>query len=735
MKFQGTVAKIHFRNDENGYTVLLLSTEDGDIICVGSILSIHEGENLLIEGELIMHPKYGEQVEIRQVIKQKPNTNQQLIRYLSSDFIPYVGEKTAKKLVETFGDQVIEIIMKDEKSLLSIPGIGQKKAKAIRQAIMDQEGERALILFLQKLHLGPRTSMEIVRIYGAKAQEIIEKNPYQLVEDIPGIGFRTADLLARKQGIEENSLFRSKAALMYIFQEEARRGHCYLELRQVEKKLEGLLGRKDTFFQDAHFELALEGRLVQDQKTFRCYLSSIYYKERDVAHKLVLMQTTRKKLKFDVDQLEKLMGIDLSEEQEEAIQASLKSSILLITGGPGTGKTTIIKAILHVFDQNGLNSMLAAPTGRAAKRMEEATGRQSQTIHRMLGYKGEDLELEFHEDNPLPCDALIVDEASMIDIFLMASLMKAMPMDGRLVFVGDVDQLPSVGPGKVLKDMISSQCLKVVSLKRIYRQGDQSLIPSNARRIQEGLLPICNEKDKDFFFLATKNEFESLDLIEDLVARRLPSYYGFDPKKDLQVLSLMKKGPCGVENLNKLLQRTLNPKASQKEDLEYRDKLFRVGDKLMQVKNNYQLAWREGTEEGEGVFNGDFGEIVAIDGAFLTVDYDGRKVEYGMKDLDEIDHAYCITVHKSQGSQFPVVLLPLFSAPPMLLSKNILYTGISRAEKLVILIGDQRILERMIANDWIQNRNSSLDQRIQAYMDYYQKLGDENDPKGADSIF
>ncbi len=747
MQVMGTVSSIRFRNEENGWTVLVLSTEDGDITCTGTFLFIQEGELWEMDGEFIFHEKFGQQIQVKVAKKQVPKTTDQIERYLSSGLIPHIGPKTAKKLVDKYGEKVIDKILEDEKTLLKIPGIGKKKAGAIRQALADQEENREISIFLQSLEIGPKTAAQIIQTYGDQTIPAIEKNPYQLIDDVDGIGFRLADKIARNYGIEDDSPFRLKAAILYLLQREARdQGLSFLRREELETGMAKLLGKAPEDLDRLLFDLEIAGKLKHDHKNDRWYEKELYEVENEIANKLAQMVAYPliDRLDFDPLLVEVEMGVRLAEKQIDAIDLASKNQIMVLTGGPGTGKTTVLKAILTLFDKNGLNTVLAAPTGRAAKRMEESTGRAAITLHRLLGYRGgkdgDSLKPEKNEDDPLTCDAIIIDEASMIDIFLMGNLMKAVMPETRLVFVGDIDQLPSVGPGNVLQDLIQSQIIATVKLDTIYRQSAESLIVTNAHRINHGEEPILNQSDKDFFFLPTANAVDALDVIIDLVIRRLPSHYGLKAKTDIQVLSAMKKGPCGVENLNLSLQQALNPKNPKKHEIEVRDQVFREGDSVMQSRNNYKMTWKErpsakssllhGDEEmveGEGVYNGDFGLIERIDpeGEWLEVDFEGRLARYSEEDFKDLIHSFAITIHKSQGSEFPCVVIPLVAGPPMLLTRNILYTAITRAKKLVVLVGSQNMLNAMIKNNLIKDRNSSLDEHLRHYYNLQIGLRDD----------
>lgn len=722
MQVQGVVGQVRFHNDENGWTVLVLSTEDGDITCTGTFLSVAEGESWRLDGELIYHDRYGEQLRADRAEKVMPKTADQIERYLASGVVPYVGKATAKAIVARFGERAIEAVIEDADALKGIRGIGRKKSAAIRAALIEQYASREVQIFLQGLGLGPKTTAMIYRTYKDGMVEAVSGNPYRLIDEVEGIGFITADQIALKLGVEPTSAFRIKAAILYILSQEAQNaGGCYLEMPILAQRLAKLIGTQ-TDASNALYELALEQRVLFDEANGRYYLTSFSRMERDIASKLILMRRSQAEtpdLEMALTEIESAIGLKLAPMQRRALEMAASHSILVITGGPGTGKTTILRAVLEMLDANGLATQLAAPTGRAAKRMEESTGRQAQTLHRLLGYKGGDGYIQIRRDideaDQLTGDALVIDEASMVDIYLMSNLMRAVPEHMRIILVGDVDQLPSVGPGNVLSDLIASGMLATIKLDTVYRQGAESLIITNAHRINHGMAPILNEPSRDFFFLPARSAIQALELVEDLVMRRLPEHYGFNPSEDIQILTAMKKGACGVENLNAVLQKELNPVSERLPAISCEGRSFRPGDKVMQIKNDYKLAWRtaEGAE-GEGVYNGDFGRITAVEeeGEALSIDFDGRIARYELAQLNEIDHAYAITIHKSQGSEFPCVIIPVVPGPPMLLSRNILYTAITRAKQLVVLVGDRRVVDRMIANTDTQKRRSSLNEQL-----------------------
>lgn len=748
MQVEGVISRIRFRNDENGWSVFVLNTEDGPLTCVGTFFSLKEGEHWKLDGDLVFHPKYGNQFQVDKGERENPKTEDQLVQYMAAT-LPHVGKKTAHVLYDQYGEDVLDVMEEDPNAFEPIQGIGEKKAEDIRQALAKEKEGRETRIYLQSLDLGPKTSLAIYKHYGNRAQELIEQDPYQLVEDIPGIGFITADQLAAKLGIGKDSIFRTKAAIYYLFsQKMVKEGSSYLTDEDLINRVNRLLGQVPENTKDAVFQLVLDGKLIHKRDEGRTYLTWTYEQEYAIADKLYRMsQDQGEVLEVNEDWVREGLGIELNEDQAKAVRLSASRHVLIITGGPGTGKTTILRAILKIFQDNGLVTYLAAPTGRAAKKMEEVTGFEALTIHRMLGYRGGnniDVLPTYNAENPLDCQAVIIDEAGMVDLNLMGHLTQALPQDCRLVMVGDSDQLESVGPGQVLQDLIKSQTLPVIQLQQIFRQSEASLIVTNAHRINQGWVPFYNVGGGDFFFLPADSPAGAADLVEDLVARRLPDHYGFHPLQDIQVLSPAKRGPAGVESLNRILQQSLNPRLMGTQEFESGDTNFRLGDKVMQVKNNYQLEWvdQEGNR-GQGVYNGDFGFISSIDpeAEEMTVDFDGRKVVYQADTARELEYAYAITVHKAQGSEFPCVVMPLVPGAPLLMTRNILYTGITRAEKICVLVGSLKILHRMVANSRPDSRQTSLDLRLREYFeegpsihDFLQKMShmDPDQEEGED---
>lgn len=728
LTLEGIVEDIKFRNETNTYTVATINTSDGNATIVGYIPIISIGETLRAEGEWVYHPKFGEQLEISNVSIVVPSTVNGIEKYLSSGLIPHIGPKTAKKIVEKFGVDTLDIIQLNPERLKEIEGIGDKKLEKIVTAFEEQGEIRQIMIFLQQYDITPNYGIKIYKKYGKDTINIISENPYKLSEDIIGIGFKTADKIAQNMGISEQSPFRIEGGIRYVINQHAASGHTYVPKDELIKSTGKLLEVEDELIQDSIRELAVKGIIqtlnVEDE--LRIYYTPFYIAENNVSKKLVELSRVELdsldiKLDDTIDSIEKEEGIRFAEKQKEAIRESIQNGIIVITGGPGTGKTTIINAIIKIFQEKELKVNLAAPTGRAAKRMTETTGIEAKTIHRLLEYSHmeEDMAFGVDEDAPLDTDLLIIDEASMIDILLMNNLLKAVVPGTRLILVGDVDQLPSVGAGNVLNDIISSGAIKVVKLDEIFRQAEESLIVVNAHKINSGEFPVLN-KGNDFFFIKQPNPTGIVNTIMGLCKERLPNYYGVDPFKDIQVLTPMKKGDAGTNSLNKHLQSVLNPESNLKKEKQIGDVIFRVGDKVMQIKNNYSIEWEidkedKPLEKGEGVFNGDFGIITDIDDddRIVKVLFDDEKeVEYNYNQLDELKLSYATTVHKSQGSEFPVVVMPIHWGPPMLLTRNLLYTAITRAKELVVLVGEERYLKSMINNNRITKRYSSLDIKI-----------------------
>jgi exodeoxyribonuclease V alpha subunit len=729
LELEGTVAGIVFRNEENGYSIIRFDCEGDRITLVGFLPLAREGENLKIRGEWIYHPVYGEQVQVSDYSSITPSTLEGIEKYLASGLIPGIGPKTAKKIVDVLGKDSLDIIQYNPGQLTRVEGIGEKKAQRIAEAFEEQRGLREVLMFLQTYDISTAFALKIYKKYREETIKLIRQNPYRLVDDVEGIGFKRADRIAMSMGMEHNSTGRVIAGTKFVLTEFAGAGHVYAPKALLAGRAAELLGVEQSQVEDAIASLAISGqvKLEQGADDQVVYYMPFYYAETSVAAKLAglsLMDYGTFEMDFEgeIAGYETKHGIVLDEAQKEAVAQSVNNGVVVVTGGPGTGKTTIIKAVIDLFEGKGLKIALAAPTGRAAKRMAQACGRQASTIHRMLEFSyqenGHGSGFGRNEDNPLDCNLLIIDEVSMVDILLMHNLLKAVEPGTRLVMVGDVDQLPSVGPGNVLKDIICSGVVRVVRLKKIFRQGSESSIVVNAHRINEGKYPVANSRDGDFFFIETRDMQQAVDTIIDLCKNRLPRYNGYNPMTDIQVLSPMRKGAIGVDNLNVRIRESLNPPAPGKGERESGNTLLRVGDRIMQVKNNYTLKWEatDGTAaEGEGVFNGDLGIIESIDEEeqeLVVVFDDDRRVCYRFNQLDELEPAYAVTVHKSQGSEFPVMVMPVFWGPPMLVTRNLLYTAVSRARQLVILVGGEKYLRRMVDNNRITKRYSALDRRM-----------------------
>ncbi len=737
IELEGRLEEIIYQNESNGYTVGILSTEDEEITIVGVLPALREGEDLKVKGKWTVHPNYGRQLEIQEYRPVQPSTTKGMISYLSSGIIHGIGEKMAKRIVDLFGSETFEIMQHQPHRLREVSGIGEAKAEAIAEAFKEQWELRDIILFLSQYGITPNYAVKIYKKYGEKTIATIQENPYRLADDIWGIGFKKADEIGKTMGISSNSKYRIHAATKYILNCLHLEGHTYAPKQLLVEKTCQLLNGTSDEIEDAIQHLALEQKihLEKYQNQLNVYSLPYYYAETNTCNKLIqLSQVVVKPLSVNLEEEIKSLAqeenIHLAMNQKEALRQALENGILVITGGPGTGKTTTINSLIKTFQKQKLKILLAAPTGRASKRMTEATGMEAKTIHRLLelGYSEEEEEMNFqrNEEDPLDADVIIVDEVSMVDILLMNSLLKAISLGTRLILVGDVDQLPSVGAGNVLKDIIDSNIVKVVMLTEIFRQAQESMIIINAHKINKGEFPQSNVKDKDFFFITRNKKEDILETLVELVKERLPKHYQFDAIKDIQILSPMKKGEVGTINLNKALQHSLNPPIKWKSEKEYRDKTFRVGDKVMQIKNNYTLKWytieSNSTDiQGEGVFNGDIGYVHSIEHNHqeVTVCFDeNRLVVYNFTQLDELELAYSVTVHKSQGSEFPVVVMPITWGPPMLLTRNLLYTAVTRAKNLVVLVGTENYLNQMIQNNKIVERYSGLGYRLKKYFDF-----------------
>lgn len=705
MKFEGIIKSIIYRNEENGYTVLFLQTSDSPITCTGIMPFFNENDQVVVEGELIYHDKYGEQINVESARIKKPSGKKAIISYLSSGNIESIGKKTAELIYEKFGDKSIDVVFNEAEKLLSIQGIGKKKLEKIKESTIEARDSREALLYLQGLNISFNLSNKIYKAYGDNTISIVKTNPYKLSEDISGIGFVMADNIAMNMQMKNDSKFRISAAISYILKNDAEMsGSCALKKEDLLNKTFDLIKVDKNKINEQINEDLLKSKIqiIKIGEDEFVYDRDIYKAEKSCAINLSRLQN--EKYIFDVKINEDFDAF--SKEQEIAIKEAFNNMLLVITGGPGTGKTTIIKAICNILNENNLKFNLAAPTGRAAKRMQESTENVAFTIHRLIGIKPESPIPEFNEENTLDCDYVIVDEASMIDIKLMDKLLKALSSKTALILVGDHNQLPSVGAGNVLKDILDTD-IKSVRLKKIFRQAKESNIVVNAHKINDGLYPILNQKNKDFFFINSNSKKFQNDLL-DLVKNRLPNYYKLDPINDIQILAPSKKSLWGIVNINDLCQKELNKNPNS---IKINNRIFKLGDKVMQVRNNYELESLNPDNFDDGVYNGDIGRIIDIDKNMesLKVEfYDGNIVSYKKEDVKDLDLSYAITIHKSQGSEFDCVLIPMMPASFMLLNRNLLYTAITRAKKLVILLGEKKILKQMVRNNNESKRLTNL---------------------------
>ena len=720
-QLEAVIENTVFRNEENGYSIMEARAGREKITVVGTLPALAPGEQVMLEGAWVEHPQYGRQWKATGWEIRKPTTLLGIERYLGSGLIPGIRSATAKLLVQEFGERTLDILSEHPEQLTRVPGIGKKRAEQLGKAFQEQYGAREAMIFLQSYGVSPALAVKISKRYGADAQRKIRENPYRLIDDIEGVGFLTADRIALSLGIPQDSEYRLRAGVKYALQEAAAgEGHTYLPRETLlERAARGLRVTGELLTHQLDGLLFAREIIAMDADgTEAMMLSPYFYAEKEIARYLKLLMsaagTKNEQVGPRIGDFEKKNGIRFSENQRRAVSEAVQRGLLVITGGPGTGKTTIINCILALLS-GGVQ--LAAPTGRAAKRMSEATGREAKTLHRLLEFSGEEGKFQRDEQNPLDCACVIVDEMSMVDVFLMRSLLRALKPGTKLIMVGDADQLPSVGAGNVLGDILKSGAIPSVRLTDIFRQSGESLIVVNAHRINHGEAPILNQKGSDFFFERRPYAEDAASAIVGLCEKRLPAFLHTDfPARDIQVLSPTKKSGAGVYQLNVLLQAALNPAGNRKPEIHYGDTTFRLGDKVMHVKNNYQLPWRadDGTE-GEGVFNGDVGFISRVDtqDRVVTVRYDDeRTVEYDYQQLEELELAYCLSVHKSQGSEFPCVVMPVVGGPPRLLTRNLFYTALTRARKLVVLVGREDAIAAMVNNNHIAARYTTLRQRL-----------------------
>lgn len=750
MELKGYVERIIYTNSDNGHTIMevaLSSDEaqrlrdenpdfakdiDESMVCVGTLYLLNTGEYAAFRGDFTVHPSYGLQFRVTGYDESQPEDIDSMERYLGSGAIKGVGPALAARIVRHFKADTFRVIEQNPEELAEIKGISERMAMEIADQLVEKRDMRRAMIYLGKLGIGMNLAVKIYKEYGESLYDIIRENPYRLADDMEGVGFKIADEIARNAGVEPDSPYRIKSGILYTLSRAMSAGHVYLPLDMLIEYAGGLLGVMITEGEDVLTELMIEHKItVRDAGDVKAvYLASLYRTELSVAHRLAELAkegaADAEALERDISAIERSERIELEPMQREAVRAAAVNGVLIITGGPGTGKTTTINTIIRYFENFGKEIQLAAPTGRAAKRMTEATGREAQTVHRLLELSGNLSEdganaaFERNEDNPLDADVIIIDEMSMVDIFLMNSLLKAISIGTRLILVGDADQLPSVGPGNVLKDIIASDCFRVVKLNKIFRQSEAGDIIVNAHKINEGEMFEIGPSSKDFPFIKRNDANSIINAAVTLVKTKLPAYTGCTPG-DVQVLTPTRKGMLGVEKLNEVLQQFLNPPQSDKTQKELGGVIFREGDKVMQTRNNYKISWeirgRHGiaVETGMGIFNGDMGIIDEINLVMseLTVCFDEEKyVTYSFKEAEELEHAYAVTVHKSQGSEYPAVVLPLLDGPRMLMNRNILYTAVTRARKCICVVGSENTFYRMIENVNETKRFSSLAQRI-----------------------
>lgn len=728
-KLAGYVEHIIYRNADNGYTVLNLVNGEDEITCVGIFSTIAEGENIEATGDYTDHPTYGTQFKVVSFEEKAPEDQEAIERYLGSGAIKGIGLAMAARIVRRFKEDTFRIIEEEPERLVEVKGISERKAMEIASQVNEKRDLRQAMIFLQQFGITMNLAVKIYNKYGQEVYGILKENPYRLADDIEGVGFRTADDIAAKAGIRTDSDFRVRSGILYTLLQASGEGHTFLPQEELTAKTSELLGIDKEIIEKNYMDLSIDRKIIMKQSgdQVQIYSSSFYYMEANTATMLRELDITYDVADAEIEQrihnIEKQTGMQLDEHQVQAVKEAVRNGLLIITGGPGTGKTTTINTIIRYFEMEGMDIFLAAPTGRAAKRMSETTGFEARTIHRMLELNGGmegSAGFERNETNPLETDVVIIDEMSMVDITLMNSLLKAIAPGTRLILVGDINQLPSVGPGSVLKDIIQSEAFNVVMLTKIFRQASTSDIIVNAHKINRGEEVSLDNKSMDFFFLKRYEADIIINVVLQLVKQKLPKFVDATPY-DIQVLTPMRKGLLGVERLNGILQQYLNPPDQSKREKEHGDMVFREGDKVMQTKNNYQLEWEIRTkfgltvDKGMGIFNGDMGIIIEINdfAETMTVEFDeGRKVEYSYKLLDELELAYAITIHKSQGSEYPAVVIPLLSGPSMLMNRNLLYTAVTRARKCVTLVGNDATFNQMIQNTSQQKRYSGLCDRI-----------------------
>ena len=731
----GYVEHIVFRNEENGYTVFRLENDGGEITCVGNFNFISEGEMMELRGEYTNHSVYGLQLKVSSHMIKEPEDVVSIERYLGSGAVKGVGQALAGRIVKKFREDTFRIIEEEPERLAEVKGISERKAREIAEQVEEKKDMRKAMIYLQKYGISNRLAAKIYQRYGMDVYKVLQENPYQLADNIEGVGFKTADEIAARIGIHTDSDYRIKSGLFYTLQQAVGEGHVYLPQEELLKRTGQLLEVEIHDIEKHVMDLCIERKTVMKENDgeIRVYPAHYYYLELNTAKMLhdldIDCDMPEDLMEKRLQRVEKSENIELDPMQHRAVIESIKHGLLVLTGGPGTGKTTTINTMIRFFDSEGMSILLAAPTGRAAKRMTEATGYEAQTIHRLLEVNMNPEEENSiggflrNRQNPLEADVIIIDEMSMVDLPLMHALLSAVVPGTRLVLVGDVDQLPSVGPGSVLRDIIASQSFSVVTLTRIFRQAGESDIVVNAHKINAGEPVVLDNKSRDFFFLRRLDADVIIGVVIMLIQKKLPGYVHAHPN-EIQVMTPTRKGLLGVERLNGILQRYLNPPQKGRAEKEINGRLFRVGDKVMQIKNNYQLEWEVSTkfgltvDKGMGIFNGDMGIVSDINEYTETVEVEfdeSRKVKYSFEMTEELELAYAITVHKSQGSEYPAVIIPLLQGPRLLYTRNLLYTAVTRAKKCLTIVGSDTVFQEMIQNKNEQSRYTSLAECIREF--------------------
>lgn len=734
------VENIVYRNPDNGYTICEVCSEtDGDFYAVGYMPTLREGEHASLTGEWVTHPEYGEQFRVDLYETLIPSEKSAIIKYLASGIVKGVREATAKKLWAAFGKDVFDVLTNEPERIAELKGINMDRANMMCKSFNEARSVQNIVMFLQQYNISANTAFKIHKLFGSESVNVIKNNPYTLADTVDGVTFKTADVIAYNLGLPKNSPMRIACAVTYILRDAAySNGHTYMPKNMLIEHIEYMLGVSSEEAENAINELVASRDIISDtvEKDEAVYLYGLYHDERYIAKRICTMMRTENKRVITAERAETELkdfeaehNISLANKQREAVISALTENLMILTGGPGTGKTTTINAIINIFEQLQFKVSLAAPTGRAAKRMAQVTGHEAKTVHRLLGAQVNDNSHTFtyDEEHPLDSDVIILDETSMVDTQLMAAFLRAVKPGGRVILSGDSDQLPSVGAGNVLRDIIASKSVAVVELTDIFRQSEESLIIVNAHRINNGEIPELRERSKDFFFMARQTPISAAETITELYKTRLPNTYGINPIGDIQVLSPTKKGLAGTVELNRMLQRSINPPSARKKECKYGKSVFREGDKVMQTRNNYDMEYTgDNGEKGQGIYNGDMGVINSIhtEERYMIITFDDRTVEYPFTNMEELDLAYAITVHKSQGSEFNYVIIPVTAYMPMLMTRNLLYTAITRAKTMVILVGSEKTIVNMTNNNSFAKRFTGLYERLS---EYYKESGKDDE--------